>query len=367
MVATPATRSDWSCPACGAALEFSPGTRGLVCPFCGASLAVATKPSVKLDYSAYASSSPVAVAGLPPFSLSCHGCGAPQETTEVASRCRSCDAPLVAEDDLGGRLKQPDGIVEFALDAGVAQARFRDWASSRWFAPSTLQRVSRADAMRGVYLPHWGWDDRTTTEYTGQRGDYYYTTEAYTTTENGRAVNHTKQVRHTRWSPASGQVTRDFVDVLIPASSSPPSSVVSQLGPWNAAGATAYDSQLLAGFDAPRYELDGAPAFHEARGLMAPTIRRDCIADIGGDEQRVDHIQTTDQDVLFRLLLVPLWLASYVLSGRTFHVYVNANTGEVVGDRPYSAVKIAMAILVGLAVLVAAGVVAHGFLASGSG
>jgi O-glycosyl hydrolase len=68
--------------------------------------------------------------------------------------------------------------------------------------------------MRGTYLPHWGFDDRTTTDYTGQRGDHYYTTETYTTQENGQTVTRTRQVQHTRWSHAQGRVSRDFVDVL---------------------------------------------------------------------------------------------------------------------------------------------------------
>lgn len=31
-------------------------------------------------------------------------------------------------------------------------------------------------------------------------------------------------------------------------------------------------------------------------------------------------------------------------AGKTLHVYVNANTGKVIGERPYSAVKLASAV-----------------------
>ena len=61
-----------------------------------------------------------------------------------------------------------------------------------------------------------------------------------------------------------------------------------------------------------------------------------------------------DRDVLFRLLLLPLWIATYVAAGRTFHVYVNANTGKVIGERPYSAVKIASAVLAAIVTVVVA-------------
>lgn len=55
----------------------------------------------------------------------------------------------------------------------------------------------------------------------------------------------------------------------------------------------------------------------------------------------------------FRLLLLPLWIATYVTGGKTFDVFVNANTGEVIGERPYSALKIVGAVLAVLAAIAA--------------
>jgi hypothetical protein len=48
---------------------------------------------------------------------------------------------------------------------------------------------------------------------------------------------------------------------------------------------------------------------------------------------------------------MPLWIATYMFGGKTYHVYVNANTGKVIGERPYSAVKIALLVLVVLAAI----------------
>ena len=46
-----------------------------------------------------------------------------------------------------------------------------------------------------------------------------------------------------------------------------------------------------------------------------------------------------------RELQLPLWFASYVTGGVSYGIVINANTGEVVGDRPYSKVKIALVVL----------------------
>ena len=60
-------------------------------------------------------------------------------------------------------------VVPFAVDKDRADKEFKDWASSRWFAPNALKKVVKTDSMTGSYLPHWGFDDKTTTDYQGER------------------------------------------------------------------------------------------------------------------------------------------------------------------------------------------------------
>jgi Zn finger protein HypA/HybF involved in hydrogenase expression len=351
-----AGQHQYKCPSCGASLEFAPGTAAMVCPYCQARLDIALPESgsAKHDYVAYAGQPHTPVAQLPAFSLSCDNCGSSQQQSAIAARCPSCRSALVVSNDLDGQLKSPDGVLPLIVDKARAAICFQEWTSSRWFAPSALKKVSKTASMNGSYLPHWGFDDRTTTDYTGQRGDHYYTTETYTTQENGQTVTNTRQVQHTRWSHASGRVARDFVDVLATGVSTPDAGLLEKLGPWTTADATGYQPEYLAGFDSPRYDIDAEAGFVSARQDMASVIHDDCRADIGGDEQRVSQMSTTDQDVLFRLLLLPLWIATYIAGGKTFDVFVNANTGEVIGERPYSAVKIAAAVVAAVAAVTAA-------------
>ena len=73
---------------------------------------------------------------------------------------------------------------------------------------------------------------------------------------------------------------------------------------------------------------------------------------------------TSYDDITFKLMLLPVWLACYIYAGKTYNILVNGRTGEVVGERPYSKVKIALAILAGL---VALGLVAVLYLKSQGG
>ena len=86
---------------------------------------------------------------------------------------------------------------------------------------------------------------------------------------------------------------------------------------------------------------------------MRSVIKEDCRDDIGGDEQRVTDVDVTYSRAMFKLVLLPLWIATYLYGGRTWQVMVNANTGQVVGRRPFSAVKIAVAVVVALLVVAA--------------
>ena len=97
--------------------------------------------------------------------------------------------------------------------------------------------------------------------------------------------------------------------------------------------------------------VDGQEGFEKAKQMMAPVIEKDVRHDIGGDEQRISEIQTEYLSVMFRHLLLPVWIGAYQFSGQTYQVMVNASTGEVQGDRPYSAVKIALLVAAVLLVL----------------
>jgi hypothetical protein len=86
---------------------------------------------------------------------------------------------------------------------------------------------------------------------------------------------------------------------------------------------------------------------------MAAAIRETIGRKIGGDHQRIDHVDTTLSRTSFKHVLLPIWISSYRFGDKTFRFLVNARTGEVQGDRPYSAVKIALAVIAALLVFAA--------------
>ena len=200
----------------------------------------------------------------------------------------------------------------------------------------------------GVYLPYWTYDAMTYSRYEGQRGEHYYVTVTDTDSEGNTT---TRQEQRTRWYPAAGHVQRFFDDVLVCATTGLPEKIIQKLEPWQLNQCLPFTGQALAGFQARTYDVELDDGFKKARGLMEVTIRRDVCRDIGGDTQRIHWVKTRYDATTFKHLLLPLWLLSYRYKEKIYQVLVNAQTGEVQGERPYSWIKITLTIVAVLAAI----------------
>ncbi|HEX5596651.1 MAG TPA: hypothetical protein VFX61_11655 [Micromonosporaceae bacterium] len=355
--AAPASPHAFPCSGCGARVEYAPGTDVLRCPYCGSQQQVAAAPRQVREHPieelAHLPRKPVG--NLAPHALLCRQCGAQTQSDHLSDRCQFCGHPMVVSD---AAIEQiiPEAVLPFAVDANGVRTALRHWVSSRWFAPGSLKKVTTAEQLRGTYLPHWTFDSRTTSRYRGQRGDYYWVTETYTVVLDGRTETRTRQVRKTRWSPASGTTQRDFDDVLVIATTQVPTEHLEALAPWPLQQAVPYQPAYLAGYQALRYDTEPEAGLATAKSRMERVILSDCRRDIGGDEQRVHSVNTSYFDVTFKLMLLPVWIACYLHAGKSFQVLVNGTTGEVHGERPYSAAKITMAIIAALIVIAAVAV-----------
>jgi hypothetical protein len=170
-------------------------------------------------------------------------------------------------------------------------------------------------------------------------------TETYTEVVNGKEETRTREVRHIRWTPASGTVEDAFDDLLVRATTALPTKYLDALEPWDLQHLVPYRDEYLAGFRTDSYQIDLAHGFEAARRMMEPTIERSCRADIGGDEQRVEETRTDYHDLTFKHLLFPVWISAFRYRGKIYRLLVNARTGEVQGERPWSFAKIALAVL----------------------
>jgi DNA-directed RNA polymerase subunit RPC12/RpoP len=346
---SPAASHSYPCGGCGARVEYVPGTAVLRCPYCGyeQQVAAADRQVREHAYEELATLPRKPVGSIAPHVFVCQKCGARTQSEALSDRCQFCGNPVVADLTAGEQIV-PEAVLPFAVDRHGMREALRKWVRSRWFAPSTLKKVTEAETTKGTYLPHWTYDSRTVSDYVGERGEHYYETETYTETVNGQTVTRTRQVQRTAWYPASGTVHRDFDDVLVTATQQVPTKHLEKLDPWPLTDAVPYEPSYLSGYQALRYDTEPETGLETAKSKMAPVIRGDCERDIGGDEQRVRSVDTSYFDLTFKLMLLPVWIACYLYAGKTFQVLVNGRTGEVIGQRPYSAWKIVAAVVGGI-------------------
>ncbi|MCC6425203.1 MAG: hypothetical protein IT435_00145 [Phycisphaerales bacterium] len=343
------------CAKCGAKLEFKPGSDSLICPYCNHENAIAGASQVveELDFHEALRSLDESSEHVEHDVVKCDACAAeidrPPNVTSLS--CPYCRSNIVLQ-SLTRRTIKPRALLPFAIDRRGAADRVRAWIKSLWFAPTRIKRFADIEGViKGIYYPAWTYDCGTVTNYTGFRGDYYYVTVSYTAYENGKAVQRTRRERRTRWTPASGVVDNEFDDLLVLASRSLPDAYSRKLEPWDLKALSSYADDYLSGFMAESYQIDLPQGFNIAKGIMAPIIDSTICSDIGGDEQRISSKRVKYHDITFKHILLPIWIGAYRFREKLFRVLVNARTGEVQGERPYSWIKITLAILGGLALI----------------
>ncbi|HQH19498.1 MAG TPA: hypothetical protein PKZ43_08070 [Bacteroidales bacterium] len=339
------TNNQLKCKDCGAFLKFAPGTNAITCDYCGAfnEIEKSTEIVEEIDYEKFITEKLSLEKQQTIVTVKCAECGAATtlKSNITSDLCPFCGTSLVVANGSASTILKPKSLLPFGITQKQAFELFRLWIKKLWFAPNSLRKyVNNTDKFNGMYIPYWTYDSDTDSSYTGSRGAYYYVTESYTSTENGRTVTKTRQVRKVRWTPVSGYVNNAFDDVLITASQSLPLKYIDKLEPWDLKNLIPYDDKFLSGFRTECYQVDVKKGFENAKIKMDPVIRFAVKTDIGGDEQQIYTLNTTYRNITFKHILLPLWISSYRYQNKVYRFMVNARTGEIHGERPWSVWKI---------------------------
>lgn len=338
------------CRECGAFLVFAPGSTHLKCPYCGIENEIETSAEEieEIDYKSFIANGALTAEKQQIAVIKCTSCGAESslKSNITSDECPFCGTALVVNSGSLCTVIKPKSLLPFKIEQKQGFDLYKNWLNDLWFAPNDLKRYAENhEKINGMYIPYWTYDCKTVSRYVGERGDNYTVNENYTTTENGREVTRTRQVTKIRWRHASGTVHNTFDDVLVIASHSLPRNYTRELEPWDTQNLVPFNEKYLSGFRTETYQLDVRAGFEEAKLLMDSTIRNTICRDIGGDHQRIHSVDTIYNNVTFKHTLLPIWLSAYRYNDKVYRFMVNGRTGEVQGERPYSWIKITLAIL----------------------
>ena len=344
----PESGKKFPCPQCGARLDFDPSERGLKCPYCGYSQAIVHEADAQIlerdyrDYLQREESQGSVIEGRS-TETRCTGCGAMVllEDNVATERCPFCGTFLEGEPEVAKAMIPTESVLPFALDLRQARERFAKWMEGLWFAPSELSKVAALGQLTGIYLPFWTYDAMTDSYYEGQRGDNYTVTTHHTVSDaNGGTRTVPRTETRIRWHWVSGEVEHFFDDVLICASNELPKYLIAKLGDWPLHEMEPFTASYLSGFRTERYAIGLQDGFDIAKTIMESEIRRLVCRDIGGDHQRIQELRTRHHAITFKHILLPVWVAVYRYHEKTYQIIINAQSGRLAGNRPWSFSKV---------------------------
>ncbi len=333
---------NFSCEGCGAPLRYSPVTDSLRCEFCSNIEPISLSDEVIEEYDFYEALEFLGRDRAKEITkeVKCNKCAVTFELNpySISSNCPYCGTPAITD-----FVKEitPKSILPFSITEDEATMRFQKWLGSLWFAPSKLKELATGDKkLVGYYLPHWTYDSQTYSRYRGQRGTIYYVTVERRVIVDGREQLVRQREARIKWTPVEGAVSNSFDDVTVGASKTISHAILESLSPWDTTKLLPYDEKYLSGFESEEYTIGLDNGFEFAKIKMDRVIYRDIRRDIGGDQQRIDFVDTKHSNTTYKNALFPVWVAEFKWRGKIYNYAINGQSGEVVGERPYSIVKI---------------------------
>ncbi len=315
------------CPQCGGRLVYDAAKAALACDYCGHRSTTFLAPGgdatvEEHDFLATLPTDRGHTWELPATRrLVCQGCGAaftlpPAHST---ASCPFCQSAHVAEAERGEDLIAPEAVIPFHLDAEAATGNILRWLAVRRGSPADLARRAVVMTPKAVYLPFW------TFNVLGQ-----------VTWRGTLAADYGDEPR-----PISGAQPVWLDNFLVPASHTLPQKVLAELTDFDLGALAPYSPDLLADWPVEVYQIplgDASLVAHQRAYHEAMKAVRQGFT----PGQTIHGLACDSSGVVvdsFKLVLLPVWMASFRYGSEEYPLVVNGQTGTVHGQRPQTGWK----------------------------
>lgn len=251
--------------------------------------------------------------------LHCNECGAERTipARNLTHECPFCGSQHVVQQEPAEALEQPDGLIAFRVSRQQAGEHIKAELKRTRHRIAALFDDNRiaSGTLEPMFLPFWLFDaiaDVTETRtYTGGDSDMLRL--------NGQGVVTTTTF------------TDGMYDVSVCGVTSPSPELIAKLAPFDLKAMVAYQPKLLAKYPAQIYSIDFDKASLEARGIISAAMREKHGRRDTGDERMKITVSSLVKSMSFRLVLLPVWIASLLeVDDDTRTALVNGQTGKVV-------------------------------------
>ena len=291
----------FDCLACGTALEFRPGALSVHCSICE------DDRPLPLRFGTSMPSVPVAPEAADSGPLDghthyrCDRCRTLLSAATPPSSCSLCGGGVTPAQD-SPRLLVPHGALPPLVDGVTAKG----------LIDSELARHKQAPLPRRpelVFVPWLVFETTVHARYDGEKGQYE------------KRGDNTVLV----WVKWSGQIERFFENRRTCLSIGLTADLSGRLEPWDWAFTAPIDDAPLAEGVWERSALPVEQIVTRAMPQFDTDLEAEIRYDIGGDRQRVHHVDAYREDDRMRVVMLPVWVG-HLAEGT--QVAINGRTGE---------------------------------------
>lgn len=337
--------TDKKCPNCAATIEYDPDTRKMTCPYCGYMREIPAPESGKdieeLDFES-AKLRKSLDWGTSTKQLICKNCAAEAmyDEAETAGCCPFCGSTQVMPVDNDENVMAPQGVVPFEISNEKAGFMFKMWLKNKFFAPKQAKEICKPENFQGLYLPYWTYDTNTTSSYDAKLG--------FDKREGDKTV--------TTWRHYRG-IYQEFIDdEVVYASRKTKNQYINNVSVFDFKKLKPYDPQFISGFVAERYTLGLDDGWEVAKKSIKDRLKSNLSSKLR-KQYKADHVSevnmsTSFDDITFKYILAPIWIANFKYNDKEYSFAVNGQTGKVSGSAPVSGLKVFLTILAIIAALI---------------
>ncbi len=229
--------------------------------------------------------------------------------------CRFCGAPALIAQDYE-KANEPELVIPFEIDKPRARNIFLRYLSKRPLISSVFSQKVKSGNFAAIYIPVC-------------LADITMHTDINISDEIGRKSTE-RMTSNAKNMPAS--MSRNANDYLL-----------RDIGPFDFSNAVAYGNEHS---EVP-YERNKTDSFDEILTNPIDEISTSCVKEanrIFSQQEygkRIDSCKKADVTYSCKNVLVPLWVLNFQQNGYTHQIFINGQSGKIVGEPPISAKRTA--------------------------
>ena len=247
----------------------------------------------------------------------CRNCGIEliTQSRSADTFCRFCGAPALIAQDYE-KTSEPELVIPFETDKYHARSIFLRYLSKRPLLSSVFSQKVKSGNFAAIYIPVCLADINVNTDINISDEIGYKSTERMTSSAKNM----------------SSSMSRNANDYLL-----------RDIGPFDFSGAVAYGKEHS---EVP-YERSKTEPLEEILANQIDEISTSCVKEanrIFAQQEygkRIDSCKKADITYSCKNVLVPLWVLNAQQNGYTHQIFINGQSGKIVGEPPVSAKRAA--------------------------